>query len=111
MLSNLVLRAILSTHAPTILGKRDGKAHELGVDIVSLMHISSVQNSDFQKMISPQLDMIGGSPISVLGKLIREKSKFVGISTENLFDSSIVSEHQRLSGWKECISLRYKWVV
>jgi len=61
------------------------KAHELGADIVSLLHISPARNLDFRKITSPRLEALGSSATDVRKTLITPPDCFIGVSTESLF--------------------------
>jgi len=85
------------------------KAHELGADVVSVLHIAPAHNLDFRYITSPALRPLGESVIDVWKKLVRTPDRFTSISTEQLF-SDLPIEHLEMTKWWEYISTRYAWV-
>lgn len=86
------------------------RAHELGADIVSLLHIAPSHNADFPKVTSPELRNLGESVISIWKKLVRPEGRFISVSTEKLF--GVLSEVQlpEMKNWLDYIHSRYSWV-
>jgi hypothetical protein len=60
------------------------KAHELGVDIVSVLHIAPDHNHDFRRITSPALAGLGDSATGVWKNLVKD-GRFSSVSTEKLF--------------------------
>ncbi len=87
------------------------KAHELGADIVSLLHISPNHNLDFRRVTSQALQSLGESPTAVWAKLVRFPDRFRGVYSEDLFGRFDVSPHLEMKNWHQYITNRYRWVV
>ena len=87
------------------------KAHELGADVVSLLHISPGHNSDFGDVTAPELRQLGHPATAVWKKLVRQPDRFLGEYTENLFDQYPVSKFPQMKDWWKYISERYGWLV
>jgi hypothetical protein len=87
------------------------KAHELGADIVSLLHIAPAHNTDFRTITSPELKSFGGSATSVWSQLVKSPNRFASVSTEELFGKFDVAEYPELKEWREYITARYPWVT
>jgi hypothetical protein len=86
------------------------KAHELGADIVSLLHISPEHNRDFMRVTSPDLRGLGDSPTQVWQKLVINPGRFISVYTENLFGNFNVGDFPELEEWWQYITMRYHWV-
>jgi hypothetical protein len=86
------------------------KAHELGADIVSLLHVSPAHNKDFIRVTSPDLQILGFSATEVWKKLVKKHDRFIGEYTENIFGSFNISPFPELKEWWEYIVTRYNWV-
>lgn len=86
------------------------KAHELGADIVTLMHIAPVHNADFRKVTSPSLGKLGSSPTSIWSHLVKPEGRFISVSTEQLFGNLSVGKLPEMKPWQEYINSRYAWV-
>jgi len=86
------------------------KAHELGADIVSLLHIAPAHNTDFRKVTSPELVKLGESAASIWKKLVKTEGRFISVSTEQLFGNLSAEKLPELKTWLEYIHLRYAWV-
>ena len=86
------------------------KAHEMGADIVSLLHITPSHNQDFLRITSPGLTHLGPSATGVWKKLVKEDGRFISISTEKLFGGLSEGEIPEIKSWKENINTRYRWV-
>jgi hypothetical protein len=87
------------------------KAHELGADIVSLLHIVPRHNLDFRRVTSPTLHTLGGSPTEVWQKLVKDPGKFISVYAEDLFGKFDVRSFPELRAWWNYITRRYAWVV
>jgi len=85
------------------------RAHELGAEAVSLLHIAPAHNTDFQRVTSPALGVLGDSVIEIWKKLQRYPNRFASVSTEELFNKLPVEKFPELSGWWEYITTRYSW--
>ncbi len=88
------------------------KAHELGADVVSLLHISPAHNLDFKKVTSPQLlgAGLGNSPTEVWQKVVRTPGRFIAANSEDLFGHFDPTPFEPMITWKEYITHRYPWV-
>jgi hypothetical protein len=71
------------------------RAHELGADQVSVLHIAPGRNSEFQKVTSPQLRALSDTATGVWKRLVRPAGRFVSISTEQLFGRFSAAELPR----------------
>jgi len=87
------------------------KAHELGADIVSLLHISPAHNKDFMRVTSPDLRLMDLSATKVWQKLVKNPGRFVSEYTENIFSSFQVGLFPELQDWWQYIVMRYNWVI
>jgi hypothetical protein len=85
------------------------KAHELGADIVSLLHIAPAHNRDFRKVTSPDLAGLGETAIQVWKRLVKGEDRFISVATEDLFGSDFL--HPELDVWRSYITERYTWLV
>jgi hypothetical protein len=83
------------------------KAHELGADHVSLLHIAPAANTDFQKVTSPDLRSLGDESTGVWRSLLRHPEKFTSVHTEKLFGVFPVEQFPALKTWKLYIDSRY----
>ena len=87
------------------------KAHELGADIVSLLHISPVHNKDFMLVTSPDLRAVDVSAAKVWHKLVKNADRFAGEYTENIFGNFQVELFPELKEWWRYIAMRYNRVT
>jgi hypothetical protein len=85
------------------------KAHELGADIVSVLHIAPARNTGFKKVTSPSLSSLGESAVQVWKKLVRTQNRFISVSTEDLF--GCLNPEPGLDDWRNYIFNRYPWVI
>jgi hypothetical protein len=86
------------------------KAHEMGADIVSLLHIAPAHNSDFLKVTSPKLEKLGKSAISIWKKLVKTEGRFISLNTEQLFGNLSEKLLPEMKSWRDYIYTRYGWV-
>ena len=86
------------------------RAHELGANVVSLLHIAPRHNQEFQRVTSPGLLSIGDSVIKIWKKLQRPPHRFDSISTEELFNGFPIQQFPDMGEWRKFISARYSWV-
>ncbi len=87
------------------------KAHELGADKASLLHISPAHNKDFVRITSPRLRTIDMSATKVWRKLVRTPDRFIGEYTESIFGKFQVEKFPELAEWWRYIVMRYNWVM
>jgi len=86
------------------------KAHELGADIVSVLHIAPEHNKEFRKITSPVLAGLGESATGVWKSLVKTKGGFISVSTEQLFGNLSEEQLPEMKAWLEYIRARYAWV-
>lgn len=86
------------------------KAHELGADIVSLLHISPAHNTDFKRITSPQLQSLGESATAAWSQLVKDSNCFTAVHSEELFGCFDVQMFPELQPWWKYLSARYAWV-
>lgn len=86
------------------------KAHELGADLVSVLHIAPARNTDFRTVTSPRLKGFGESATEVWKNLVKEQGKFISVSTESLFSAFPPDSSSVLGSWLEYIQTRYSWI-
>jgi hypothetical protein len=86
------------------------KAHELGADIVSVLHIAPAHNGDFRKITSPELEKLGESTTSIWEELVKTEGRFISISVEKLFGNLSESQLPEMKSWVKYIQARYQWV-
>lgn len=89
------------------LASKMEEAHELGADVVSLLHISPDANYDFKKITSPLLSGLGKTPTEIWKRLVRPKARFNSVHTEDLFRGYRTEEMQ---DWKNYMRERYTWL-
>jgi hypothetical protein len=86
------------------------KAHELGADIVSLLHIAPVHNRDFSKVTSSKLEQLGETATGVWKKLVKPEGRFISVRSEQLFGKLSAQQLPEMKAWIEYIHARYPWV-
>jgi hypothetical protein len=86
------------------------KAHEMGADIVSVLHIAPAHNRDFRKITSPELAKLGESATSVWRELVEAEGRFISVSAEKLFGDLSAIQLPEIKTWLEYIHARYAWV-
>lgn len=86
------------------------KAHEIGADIVSLLHIAPDHNMDFKKVTSPALKHLGSSSTEIWGKLVKEEGRFRSVSTEEMFGKLVKEQLPGMKEWLNYIQERYRWI-
>ncbi len=86
------------------------KAHELGADIVSVLHLAPAHNTDFRRITSPALQALGGSATSVWQSLVKPQGRFLSVNIESLFGSLTEEQLPRMKPWLDYIHARYGWV-
>jgi hypothetical protein len=86
------------------------RARELGADVVSVLHIAPAHNTDFHKVTSAKLETLGKTAMEVWRNLVRPRSRFLSLSTEQLFSPLSAEQFPDMSTWLEYIGLRYRWV-
>jgi hypothetical protein len=86
------------------------KAHEMGADRVSLLHIAPAHNTDFRKVTSPELAQPGETATNIWKKLVKPEGRFISVSTEQLFGNLSAEKLPEIKTWLEYIQLRYTWV-
>jgi hypothetical protein len=86
------------------------KAHELGADIVCVLHIAPEQNAAFRKVTSPELVKLGKTATDIWKELVQTRGGFISVSTEHLFGNLSIDHLPEMRAWVEYIGARYKWV-
>lgn len=86
------------------------KAHELGADRVSVLHIEPAHNTDFQRITSPQLECLGNTVVGVWQRLVTEQDRFTSVSTETLFGPMVAKPAAEMRAWADYIAARYPWM-
>jgi hypothetical protein len=86
------------------------KAHELGADIVTLLHISPAHNLDFRRITSPKLAHLSKSATGAWNRLVKPKNRFIPVYSEDLFGNLNDLSSQEMQQWKTYIYTRYSWV-
>ncbi|MBK9049666.1 MAG: hypothetical protein IPL78_01725 [Chloroflexi bacterium] len=86
------------------------RARELGADVVSVLHIAPAHNTDFHKVTSANLKTLGKTAMDVWRNLARPRSRFLSLSTEQLFGPLSAEQLPEMQDWLEYIGLRYIWV-
>lgn len=86
------------------------KAHELGADRVSVLHIEPARNTDFQRVTSPELMRLSETVIDVWQRLVVERDSFTSISTEVMFGAMVARPGPEIQVWADYIGTRYSWV-
>lgn len=87
------------------------KAHELGADRVSLLHISPSHNRDFTRVTSPKLKDIDISATGVWSRLVKIPGRFKAVFAENLFGHFAADEFPDMKDWWKYIIARYGWIT
>jgi hypothetical protein len=86
------------------------KAHELGADIVSLLHVAPRKNLDFLRVTSKDIKYLGHSPTEIWKKLVKNPDRFQSVFTEDLLGNFQANEFPELKDWWKYITARYSWV-
>lgn len=94
-----------------LLAHQMEKAHELGADIVNLLHISPAHNLDFKAITSPLLKTPGSSATNVWKRLVTPPGRFISLSTESLFGQLDLDCFPELKEWQTYIQMRYTWMA
>jgi len=87
------------------------KAQELGADVVSVLHIEPVHNTDFQRVTSPYLVRLGETVTGVWQQLVTAPDRFTSVSTEALFGGLVANSVPEMQAWADYIRARYPWVL
>ena len=85
-------------------------AHELGCDLVTVLHVAPAHNHDFKRVTSPELRPLGDSSIEIWQGLMRQPDRFVSVCTETWFGDFPIDAHPELAAWWQYISERYPWL-
>ena len=87
------------------------KAHELGADVVSVLHIAPAHNTDFKKITSPALQGLGDSATAVWTELVGARERFLSLSTEALFGGLTGDDVPGMEDWLAYVRERYGWLA
>jgi hypothetical protein len=85
-------------------------AHELGAEVVSVLHIAPEHNKEFRRVTSPGLRFLDSSATGVWKKLVREPDRFTSVHTEQLFADVLNSPLPELKAWQDYVGQRYCWI-
>jgi hypothetical protein len=86
------------------------KAHELGADVVSVLHIAPAHNHDFCRVTSSALRPLSDTAMGIWKKLVRVPDRFTSISTEQLFNALPIERLPEMAPWWEYVKARYAWL-
>jgi len=86
------------------------KAHELGADTVSVLHLAPARNADFRRVTSTELEGLGESATDVWTKPVRPEGRFFSVSTERLFGDLTTEQIPEMQTWIDYIGKRYAWI-
>ncbi len=86
------------------------KAQELGADVVCVLHIAPLHNTDFHKVTSASLEAIGQTAMDVWKKLTWHTERFSSVGTEQLFGNLSPEQMPEMQAWVEYIGTRYSWL-
>lgn len=86
------------------------KAQELGADVVSVLHIAPLHNTDFHQVTSVSLEGIGQTAMDVWKKLTWHTERFSSVSTEQLFGNLSAEQAPEMQAWLEYMGMRYSWL-
>lgn len=89
------------------LASRMEAAHEIGADLVSLLHISPDANFDFKRITSPRLSHLGATPTEIWRRLVKKEGRFISVHAEDLLRGFATEE---MLGWKAYMQDRYTWL-
>jgi hypothetical protein len=87
------------------------RAHELGADIVTLLHIAPEHNLAFRRVTSPALVELGQSATDVWAALTRSSGRFLSTSQEQLFGRLTAEQVPEMQGWLDYMHARYPSVL
>lgn len=93
------------------LAKEMERAHEMGADIVGILHIAPHHNLDFRRVTSAALVQGEDTPVDLWKKIVRNPEAFTSVYTEELFGRFPVMNHPELADWWQYIQARYAWVT
>ena len=85
--------------------------HEMRAHRVSVLHIEPAQNTDFQRITSPQLECLGDTVVGVWQRLVAVPDRFTSIDTETLFGRMVANPAPEMQTWADHIGARYPWVL
>jgi len=86
------------------------RAHEMGADIVTVLHIAPDRNRDFCKVTSPALAGLGQTATRVWSRLVGTDGRFTSTSTEQLFGNLTAEQLPGMQEWLNYIASRYSWL-
>lgn len=94
-----------------LLASEMERARELGADVVRLLHVAPAHNTDFLRVTSPELAMLGSSCLEVWRALQQREDRFLSVPTERLFNNEVVQGRSALERWWAYAAERYAWVT
>lgn len=86
------------------------RAHELGADVVGVLHLAPACNKDFYRITSPSLETLGAETAVDTWKQLAPPDRFTSVSTEHLFGNPALSQLPEMASWLEYIHCRYSWI-
>lgn len=94
-----------------LLAREMERAHELGADVVSVLHIAPQSNADFRRVTSPQLASLGDTATGVWNRLAQPAGAFISASTEQLFGMLSAEQLPEMEAYLVYIGARYASVL
>jgi len=83
------------------------KAHELGADMVSVLHIAPRHNHEFRRITSVILSHLGDSSTGVWSSLVKDQ-RFKSVNTESLFGGYLPTDDPELDENLKYLRMRYE---
>ncbi len=83
------------------------RAHELGADVVSVLHLAPVRNYELGRVTSEALQELGWSVAEVWTQLVHPPNRFASCSIEQLWPAA--ARHP-LGLWQDYMRARYPWL-
>jgi hypothetical protein len=87
------------------------RAHELGADLVTTLHVAPAVNTDFQRVTSPNLSKFGDSVTEIWQRLLNPTDKFKSLSTEQLLGRPPGEYSNGLGDRWSYVTQRYCWLT
>jgi hypothetical protein len=87
------------------------KSRELGAGEVIVLHVAPATNQDFQYVTSPGLRHVGKSVTAVWKQILRDPSRFVSVTTSQVFGTFMKSDFPQLREWKDYLVNRYASII
>ena len=94
-----------------MLAQEMERAHELGANIVSVLHLCPTHNHDFNTVTSPALAYLDNSALDVWKSLVRMSERFLSVAVEDMFAQVAADGILEMETWAQYIRERYPWVT